>query len=883
MPSQSADLQLSPQDSPIPDIDSDIYRFGSFEPVSEAEDSIISTSRSPLFNLLLNTFSSLASNFRSFNQGEKSFPLFIFAIGAILLGFFTNLLFALFSHPSEKLKSPKPKLTKINMKSESLYSSIINMDKKDLILITTMLIGASTFIFRKFILSPRINEINPPENSSKKPTVSHPSPSESSKPNVERSIPDFMKSNNKNVVIVYGSQTGTAEDLSKRFSRSLQTDFGAQPLVIDPEDFDVESLSRISPNNILILMLSTTGEGEATDNMSTWYKKLISSDDHLEVDFSTLQPPDFQVPSDDELGHDFSFDKELPLKNLTFSAFGLGNTTYEHFNSHIKRVSSRLVSLGATLVGPLGLGDDDDDIDDDFVKWKDSVSPFIAEHIGSSTSSDSSVSYVSDWIITEIDKNSTEFDREKFNRFRFSTIENEEKLPPSEIKVDNKNPWSSKVTDARQLCHPDNERQIIHVEFDINDSSISYTTGDHLAVFPINFDLHVQSLLDILGVDENQVIKAVPNPDSTNSSSFPYSYSTYGNILRHYMDVTSPISQDILKNVLLPNVISQPGKDFLNNLINDKDAYNNLVSKPVTSPGELLNLLISAESESNVSNEQRFVLKMDVLLSMLQRMSPRRYSISSSSLESPKTLSATVVVLKYKNVNGLDRYGVCSNFLNATTDIVMRNKQGVDPSSNKTPFLPKYAIHDKMMSSSYSKNTDLRIPIYVIKSSFKLPNDPSVPVVMVGPGTGLSPLMGFIRERVQMVNSGISNVGPTVLFFGNRHENRDFIYKERLIESFGILSASNPDSKMFTAFSRDDPSKKVYVQDRIYENEEFVYKLIFEMGGNFYICGDAKSMTVDVNKALLDITKRHCGQGLSPTNLIEDLKKSGRYQEDVWF
>lgn len=132
------------------------------------------------------------------------------------------------------------------------------------------------------------------------------------------------------------------------------------------------------------------------------------------------------------------------------------------------------------------------------------------------------------------------------------------------------------------------------------------------------------------------------------------------------------------------------------------------------------------------------------------------------------------------------------------------------------------------------------LPIYVQPNSeFRLPNDGAVGIIMVGAGTGVAPYRAFLQER------HISNAsGDNILFFGCRHEDRDFLYKDELKrwEKEGHV-------ELYTAFSRDS-SEKVYVQNRITENADRVWRLL-EDGAHLYVCGDASHMAPDVHSALL--------------------------------
>lgn len=137
----------------------------------------------------------------------------------------------------------------------------------------------------------------------------------------------------------------------------------------------------------------------------------------------------------------------------------------------------------------------------------------------------------------------------------------------------------------------------------------------------------------------------------------------------------------------------------------------------------------------------------------------------------------------------------------------------------------------------------MKVPVYVSKNpDFRLPTDPSLPIVMVGPGTGLAPFRSFLKERTL---SG-KPFGPAALFFGCRRRDQDYLYGD-LLEAWhreGVVHLVN-------AFSREG-KEKVYVQHRLAQEADRVWKML-EEGGHFYVCGDASSMAGSVEKALLDI------------------------------
>jgi cytochrome P450/NADPH-cytochrome P450 reductase len=161
------------------------------------------------------------------------------------------------------------------------------------------------------------------------------------------------------------------------------------------------------------------------------------------------------------------------------------------------------------------------------------------------------------------------------------------------------------------------------------------------------------------------------------------------------------------------------------------------------------------------------------------------------------------------------------------------------------------------------------------KAGFRLPDDPSVPVIMIGPGTGLAPFRAFLQERVMQKGAG-GDLGPAILFFGCRHPDQDFLYRKELeaMDKEGIAD-------LHVAFSRHD-GKKDYVQDLILKERKKVWELI-EAGARIYICGDGSRMEPDVKRALTRIYAEE--KDVDPAEAdawMERMGVEGRYALDVW-
>lgn len=155
---------------------------------------------------------------------------------------------------------------------------------------------------------------------------------------------------------------------------------------------------------------------------------------------------------------------------------------------------------------------------------------------------------------------------------------------------------------------------------------------------------------------------------------------------------------------------------------------------------------------------------------------------------------------------------------------------------------------------------------------FGLPDDPQKPVIMVGPGTGIAPFRAFLQDRAET-----GAPGRNWLFFGHQRMATDFFYADEL----NALKKAGQLERLTLAWSRD-ASEKIYVQDRMRENGAELWQWL-EQGAHFYICGDAKRMAKDVDRALVDIATLHGGLSIDASiAVIAGLKKSGRYQADVY-
>jgi sulfite reductase (NADPH) flavoprotein alpha-component len=237
----------------------------------------------------------------------------------------------------------------------------------------------------------------------------------------------------------------------------------------------------------------------------------------------------------------------------------------------------------------------------------------------------------------------------------------------------------------------------------------------------------------------------------------------------------------------------------------------------------------------DLNQTKNFKLSSDEVVDSLAKIQPRAYSIASSQSIHPNTVELCISRVE-EEINGQKVFGLCSNYICARV-----GEQG-------------------------------DVPIYVhVNNKFRLPEDPTKDVIMVGPGTGIAPFRAFIEERSAMLKKGIET-GQYWLFFGDQTSKYDYLYGEELEEY-----AKNEDVKISLAFSRDQ-DHKIYVQNRIAEHADEIFNML-ENGAYFYVCGDARRMAKDVENTLKDILNE---RGKDADQYLKDMKAELRYCRDVY-
>jgi sulfite reductase (NADPH) flavoprotein alpha-component len=553
------------------------------------------------------------------------------------------------------------------------------------------------------------------------------------------------------LLLLYGSQTGTAEQLA----RKLAVEAGRRGFAPEVLEMNACKPANLAAHQHALLVTSTWGDGDPPDNATAFWSFLKS-------------------------------EQAARLEHLAYSVLALGDRNYAEFCGAGKKFDARFEELGARRLH--ARADCDTDYEATAKAWMDSVWPVLESEKGAGVAGSTS--------------NATPMPASgptlASARADTGTVRPE---------WSRNQPFPAKLIASRVLNRPGSAKETRHIEISLEGSGLEYEVGDALGVCPSNCPELVDEILRTLGFDGEE---GVSDPQG--------SVISLRQALLRFYQVTRPqtgfvaavadrSSSDLLKSLLDP-----ARKEALQEYLAGREVVDLLVEFPAArfSPGEFIGLL--------------------------GRLAPRLYSISSSPRAHPGQVHLTVAVVRYES-RSRKRKGVCSTFL--------------------AERLPAGGT----------------VPVFVQTShGFRLPADSTLPVIMMGPGTGVAPFRAFLEER-----RAVGATGRNWLLFGDQKKDCDFLYQEELdaMRQAGVLT------RLDTAFSRDQ-AEKVYVQNRLLENATELWSWL-EAGAHFYVCGDAKRMAKDVDEALHQVIEK-AGQRSREQAIeyVQALKAGKRYQRDVY-
>lgn len=374
-------------------------------------------------------------------------------------------------------------------------------------------------------------------------------------------------------------------------------------------------------------------------------------------------------------------------------------------------------------------------------------------------------------------------------------------------------PFPASIKERYTLSQPGSKKNTQHLVLDLRGSGIRYEAGDSLGIFPQHDSELVDKTLQVLKATGKEIIQSKQTGESIT--------------LVDYLTSKANIT-DISLKLFGEVAVRQPDADKKHHLKelcreDNREAYKAYLQKH-----EVWDFL--------AANEE-VIFHLQELADLLMPLLPRFYSISSSQRFVGDEAHLTVAHFEYE-ANGHKRRGVCTHYLCQLAE----------------PTLPV-------------------VPVFVQPShGFYLPQDIHVPLIMIGPGTGIAPFRAFLQERILHHQS----TGKHWLFFGEWNRAYDFFYEEdwQELSQKGHLHLE-------LAFSRDQ-EHKIYVQHKMWEKGEELFQWL-EEGAYLYVCGDAQRMAKDV-EATLQMIIQEFGrkEAQAAKEYLKSLRQQKRYLRDVY-
>jgi NADPH-ferrihemoprotein reductase len=286
-------------------------------------------------------------------------------------------------------------------------------------------------------------------------------------------------------------------------------------MTADPQDYEMSHLAELKSveNSVAIFCMAMYGEGDPTDNSQEFI-------DNLKM---------------------WIVDKTEDLTGVQFAVFGLGNKTFEHFNAIGRLVDQSLASLGATRLHACGEGDDDANLEEDFVSWREGLWHGIADKLGITISFVDTVGLRA-FTVKTLDN----ADSKRVFSGEAATLKSYE---TQRRPFNQKNPYLAEIKANRELYGNGSERSCLHIELDIASSGMRYHAGDHVAVFATNNAELVERIGKRIDTDLDTIFTfSATDADAKKQSPFPCPCSIR-TALTHYVDITSTLKQQQLREL----------------------------------------------------------------------------------------------------------------------------------------------------------------------------------------------------------------------------------------------------------------------------------------------------------------------------------------------
>lgn len=660
------------------------------------------------------------------------------------------------------------------------------------------------------------------------------------------------------IVILYGTETFNSYEYAVLLANKLESN-NYSAAVFSMDSFELKKLLEI---RVLIVISSTFGNGDNPKNTKKFWRFLLQ--------------------------------KRLPgnfLDHIQFSTFGLGDSSYPKYNHFIKKVHARLLQLGAKELSVRGEGDEQspEGVEAFYKEWEELLVKGIIDQFGERQTQQKAgpgselpndalnapplppkfrVEVQTKKLKRKTDNNIQDIANSRFkgsgsnggggavaigkgtHSFNVtngsSTSINSGRSNTSSMSTGNGNVKGvvsdeeiklGEIVSNDRLTAADHTQDVRHVTIRDVNSEIQYRPGDIVSLYPSNQPADVEELIQSQGWGDfaDYRIKINQNTSEYNLDieGGLVSPLTLRSLITHHLDIMAiPRRSFFMQIYKFANDEREREKlkefseiEFTEDLYNYANRPRRSILETVT---EFYSLKIPVE----------YVLEVFPILR------PRMFSIASApnSDKTRREFDLCVAIVKYRTIIKRIRTGVCTNWL-----------KDLKPGTK--------LVYSFKRNDVYSK----------------FPRDSKVPLVLIGPGTGIAPIRSIIQDK-------IPHHYPIYLFSGNRYRDKDFLYGE----FFEKLKASR-EIHLFPAFSRDDTlitgtNKKVkYVQDMLYFNKELIYDLIINQHGVIYLCGASGRMPIQTRVTIQQIIEEVGGVSKHDAAVqLMDIENKYRYLQETW-
>jgi len=501
------------------------------------------------------------------------------------------------------------------------------------------------------------------------------------------------------------------------------------------------------------------------------------------------------------------------LKDLHYGVFGLGDSSYCFFNQAAKMIDEQFAKLGATRLLPCGLGDDQDEERYD-TALGEWLPDFWTEIKAPAPLHESDELPPPNFAATPLDA---------------ATCTYEQCVPQGAVLL--------RLTENTRITPDDYDKDVRHLEFDLTGTNFRYGLGDSLAIFPQNDPKEVEAFCNYMGYDADlwvQFSKSDPTQSNARYDALFKKPMTirqlcvecldlFGRPTRHFYESLQKCCTDSEEKSRAKHLVSPEGKPEMRKLTDETvHCFDVLQMFPSAKP------------------------TLEQLIDMVPLLKPRYYSIASSQRYlGGNRLQLCIGIVDWKTPSGKYRVGECTGYVTRT------------PVTETSPPI-FYACSLKA-------------------TTFNLPPNDRVPVIMASMGTGLAPFRAFVQHRAFLKRQG-KQVGPMTMYFGCRYSKKDYLYGDELQQfaEEGVID------ELRVAFSREQ-KEKFYVQHHITRDPALLYRRFIEERGYFYLCGQSRQVPIDIRNAVLQALQSEGGMtDKEATDKLIDMQIRGRYNVEAW-